>query len=60
MDLDLEWFAGHPVRLAAVTTEQVAQAALDFFSPGSFTGVVVGDAELLAPKLRALGGVVLP
>ncbi|GAA2697624.1 MULTISPECIES: pitrilysin family protein [Actinosynnema] len=60
MDLDIEWFAGHPERLAAVTTEQVAQAALDFYSPSAFTGVVVGDAELLAPKLRALGGVVLP
>jgi hypothetical protein len=31
--------------------------ALDFFAPKRFTGVVVGDAETLAPKLTALGDV---
>ncbi|MFF0147114.1 putative Zn-dependent peptidase [Amycolatopsis sulphurea] len=55
--LGVEWLQQHPARLAAVTGEQVAQAALEFFAPGRFTGVVVGDADLLAAKLTALGGV---
>jgi len=55
--LGVEWLAEHPRRLAEVTTEQVAEAALEFFSPRRFTGVVVGDADVLAPKLTALGGV---
>ncbi|WAL64811.1 pitrilysin family protein [Amycolatopsis cynarae] len=54
--LGVEWLATHPERLAAVTVEEVAQAALDFFAPARFTGVVVGDAESLAPQLSALGG----
>ncbi|GLY68240.1 M16 family metallopeptidase [Amycolatopsis taiwanensis] len=53
--LGVEWLAAHPNRLAAVTAEEVAQAALDFFAPARFTGVVVGDAESLAPKLAAIG-----
>lgn len=52
-----EWLAAHPSRVEQVTTEEVAQAALDFFAPSRFTGVVVGDAEILEPQLRALGGV---
>lgn len=56
--LDAEWLTGHPERIAGVTTDEVAQAALDFFAPGRFTGVVVGDAEALAPQLTALGEVV--
>ncbi|MTD58102.1 M16 family metallopeptidase [Amycolatopsis pithecellobii] len=54
--LGAEWLAEHPARLQAVTVDEVAQAALDFFAPARFTGVVVGDAESLAPKLAALGG----
>jgi predicted Zn-dependent peptidase len=54
--LGAEWLAEHPDRLAAVTADEVAQAALDFFAPSRFTGVVVGDAESLASKLAALGG----
>ncbi|WP_433268769.1 M16 family metallopeptidase [Actinosynnema sp. CS-041913] len=60
LGLGLEWFTGHPERLAGVTVEQVAEAALEFFAPSAFTGVLVGDAELLAPQLRSLGGVSLP
>jgi zinc protease len=60
LGLDIEWFTGHPERLAKVTVEDVAAAALEFFAPSAFTGVLVGDAELLAPQLRALGGVSLP
>ncbi|MBB3052751.1 putative Zn-dependent peptidase [Prauserella isguenensis] len=55
--LDLEWLLGHPERLAAVTTEQVAEVALEIFAPSRFTGVVVGDADVLGPQLEALGGV---
>ncbi len=55
--LGVEWLVEHPQRLAGVTTEQVAEAALEFFAPQRFTGVVVGDADVLAPKLTALGGV---
>ncbi|MGH8921321.1 MAG: M16 family metallopeptidase, partial [Actinomycetes bacterium] len=58
--LDLDWLRAHPSRLQAVTTEQVAQAAVEFFAPARFTGVVVGDAERLAGPLAALGGVELP
>lgn len=54
--LGVEWLTAHPERLAAVTVDEVAQAALDFFAPARFTGVVVGDAASLAPKLAALGG----
>ncbi|MER7117311.1 pitrilysin family protein [Saccharomonospora azurea] len=57
--LGVEWLAEHPQRLAAVTTDHVAEAALEFFAPHRFTGVVVGDAEVLAPKLTALGGVTM-
>ncbi|WP_020667969.1 M16 family metallopeptidase [Amycolatopsis nigrescens] len=55
--LGIEWLAEHPARLAAVTAEEVAAAALEFFAPKNFTGVVVGDAEKLGPQLTALGGV---
>ncbi|MQA12249.1 MAG: insulinase family protein [Pseudonocardiaceae bacterium] len=54
-----EWLREHPERLAEVTTEQVGQAAMEFFAPTRFTGVVVGDADRLAPELGALGGVSL-
>lgn len=58
--LDAEYLRNHPRRLAAVTREQVAEAAMEFYAPSRFTGVVVGDAESLAPGLRALGGVDIP
>jgi predicted Zn-dependent peptidase len=55
--LDLDWLRAHPARLAAVTRDDVAAAATEFFAPAAFTGVVVGDAERLAGPLAALGGV---
>jgi zinc protease len=58
--LDAGWLATHPARLEAVTPEQVAAAAAEFFTPTAFTGVVVGDASSVSAKLRALGGVELP
>ena len=58
--LDADWFRGHPGRLAEVTVEQVAEAAMEFFTPTAFTGVIVGDADLLGKRLSAMGGVELP
>ena len=57
--LGVEWLVAHPERLARVSRDDVAGAALDFFAPSRFTGVVVGDAETLAPQLNALGNVEL-
>jgi predicted Zn-dependent peptidase len=56
LGLGIEWLVEHPNRLAAVTEEQIAEAALDFYSPTRFTGVVVGDAAQFR-SLSALGGV---
>jgi predicted Zn-dependent peptidase len=55
--LDLDWVRAHPDRLTAVTRDDVAAVAAEFFAPTAFTGVVVGDAERLAGPLAALGGV---
>ncbi|MEV6441809.1 pitrilysin family protein [Amycolatopsis sp. NPDC051716] len=57
--LGLEWLTEHPARVAAVTAEDVAEAALKYFAPKRFTGVVVGDAAVLERKLLALGDVVV-
>jgi predicted Zn-dependent peptidase len=57
--LDADWLRGHPARLAAVTPEEVATAAVEVFTPTAFTGVVVGDAASVRDRLRALGGVEL-
>jgi zinc protease len=56
LGLGADWLVEHPNRLAAVTAEQVADAALEFFSPTRFTGVVVGEPAQLR-SLKALGGV---
>lgn len=60
LGLGNEWLRGHPARLAQVTVEQVAEAALEFFAPTAYTGVVVGDADALSRQLSAIGGVELP
>ena len=59
LGLNADWLVEHPARLQAVTGEQVAEAALEFFAPTRWTGVVVGDAEKLG-GLRGLGGVLVP
>ncbi|WP_436494057.1 M16 family metallopeptidase [Actinokineospora sp. HUAS TT18] len=59
LGLGIDWLTGHPDRLKAVTVEQVAEAAVGFFAPTRFTGVIVGDAATLS-TLSALGGVTLP
>jgi predicted Zn-dependent peptidase len=58
--LGVDWLRGAPARLEAVTVEQVASAALRFFAPSAFTGVVVGDLDVIGPGVRALGGVTGP
>lgn len=38
--------------------DEVAEAATALFAPTRFTGVIVGDADVIGPPLAALGGVV--
>ncbi len=58
--LSSAWVREHPARIEAVTVEEVAVAAAEFFAPTAFTGVVVADAGRAGPGLRALGGVEIP
>jgi predicted Zn-dependent peptidase len=57
--LDETWLREHPVNLAAVTVDDVAQAAASMLAPARFTGVVVGDIGVLESELRGLGNVSL-
>ncbi|HEY9418233.1 MAG TPA: pitrilysin family protein [Pseudonocardia sp.] len=58
--LDAQWLRGHPARLGAVTPSQVAEVAQRYFTPAAFTGVVVGDADVVGARLAALGGIEMP
>jgi zinc protease len=58
--LGIDWLRAHPGRLESVTAEQVAEAALEFFAPTAFTGVIVGDADVIGARVRALGGITGP
>jgi zinc protease len=58
--LGIDWLRAHPGRLESVTVEQVAEAALEFFAPTAFTGVIVGDADVIGARVRALGGITGP
>ncbi len=53
--LGLDWVLEHPKRLSAVTIDDVAVAAHEFFAPSRFTSVLVGDAAAIADPLAALG-----
>src|SRR6185437_10859329 len=55
--LTLDWLRSYPARLSAVTVADVAAVALRYFAPTALTGVIVGDASVIGPALRALGGV---
>ncbi|MEV4318555.1 pitrilysin family protein [Actinocrispum sp. NPDC049592] len=55
--LGVDWLVAHPVRLQEVTSAEIAEAALAFFAPERWTGVIVGDPAQL-PRLNVLGGVV--
>lgn len=52
--LPAEWLAEHQQALAAVTVDEVREAAARYLAPTALTGVVVGDAERVADGLRAL------
>ena len=58
--LSSAWVREHPARIEAVTVDEVAAAAAEFFAPTAFTGVVVADAARAGEGLRALGGVEIP
>ncbi|PVZ08499.1 M16 family metallopeptidase [Actinomycetospora cinnamomea] len=58
--LSSSWVREHPARIEAVTADEVAAAAAEFFAPTAFTGVVVADAARAGYGLRALGGVETP
>jgi predicted Zn-dependent peptidase len=59
LGLGMDWLAEHPKRLAEVTEDEIADAALRYFAPSRYTGVIVGDAAKL-DGLRSLGGVLMP
>ncbi|MGY1769614.1 M16 family metallopeptidase [Blastococcus sp. SYSU D00813] len=52
-----EWLAEHQRALAAVTVEEVQEAARRYLAPDGLTAVVVGDAGQIAEPLRVLGPV---
>lgn len=54
---DVGWLRDHPQRLAAVTPEQVHEAAVPMLGPAGLVTAVVGDADLVEGPLSALGEV---
>jgi zinc protease len=58
--LSVDWLREHPSRLAAVTPEQVLEAASSLLAPSAMVSVVVGDADVVADGLRALTEVERP
>lgn len=58
--LDAGWLREHPARLSAVTAVEVAAAAARYLAPAAFTGVVVGDLDVIGDALARSGGVELP
>jgi zinc protease len=55
--LGFDWLLEHPRRLAAVTLDEVSDAAREFFAPSRFTSVIVGDAGTISAPLAALGAI---
>jgi predicted Zn-dependent peptidase len=56
--LGLDWLTEHPKRLAAVTAEQVFEAAAQYLGPARAIAVVLGDADAVEPSVSAVGAVV--
>ncbi|GIG58266.1 peptidase M16 [Longispora fulva] len=56
--LDLDWLAAHCDRLANTTLEQVAAASARYLAPANAAIVILGEADVVEPSLRALAGVV--
>ena len=50
--LGVEWLREHPARLAAVTPDEVQQAASTMLAPAAMVSVVVGDADVVGETLR--------
>jgi zinc protease len=55
--LPAAWLAEHQRALAEVTLDDVTAAARRYLQPSALTPVVVGDADVVAEPLRALGAV---
>jgi zinc protease len=49
-----QWLTEHPRRLAAVTVEQVSEAAREFLAPSRFVSVVVGDSAAVRAPLERI------
>jgi len=52
--LGLDWLAGQPARMAAVTPEQVSAAAAKYLAPARLVTVVVGDSATISGPLSVL------
>jgi predicted Zn-dependent peptidase len=55
--LPADWLVQHQRDLTEVTVEQVQEAARRYLAPTALTAVVVGDADVVAAPLQALGEV---
>ncbi|MEU2347530.1 pitrilysin family protein [Modestobacter sp. NPDC049651] len=55
--LDAGWLADHQRALLTVGVDEVVEVSRRYLSPAALTAVVVGDAEVAAEPLRALGPV---
>jgi zinc protease len=55
--LPADWLYDHQRDLAAVTVEEVQEAARRYLAPSALTTVVVGDPDKVVPQLQALGPV---
>jgi zinc protease len=56
--LGLDWLAGQPARVAAVTADQVTAVAAEYLAPSRLVSVIVGDAASIRAPLTLLGPVV--
>ncbi len=54
----VDWLQEYPARLAAVTPDEVQEAAARMLAPASMLSVVVGDADVVGPGLALLSEVV--
>jgi predicted Zn-dependent peptidase len=52
--MGVDWMQEYPARLAAVTAEEVQEAAARMLAPASLVKVVVGDADVVEPGLALL------
>ena len=52
--LGLDWLAGRPARMAAVTADEVNAAGASFLAPSRLAGVIVGDVSAIRDPLALL------